>query len=287
MPPKPPPRRVANNMRTRFVTVTMAAVLAAGLALVVTTATAQTPGYRAPRTKDGKPNLNGIWQALNTANWDIEAHPAGPEPGAGARCSRCRPCRARASSKAARFPTAPRRWPRRRRTAANRLKLDPEIKCYLPGVPRGMYQPFPFQIIQSPKHIMMVHEFAGAVRTVYMDNHIGGPGRQLDGLVEWALGRRNAGHRHHRLQRPELVRPRRQFPQRCAARRRTNHRAQSRDAHLRSDDRGSQSLHAALEDQHAALPAGGSRTRRSWNSGVWNSSKICSTGIYGSSPASD
>ena len=65
-------------MRARFATFTMAAVIAAALALVVTTATAQTPAYRAPRTADGKPNLNGIWQALTTAYWDIEAHPAGP-----------------------------------------------------------------------------------------------------------------------------------------------------------------------------------------------------------------
>ena len=39
---------------------------------------AQTPAYRAPRTPDGKPDLNGIWQALNEANYDIEMHSARP-----------------------------------------------------------------------------------------------------------------------------------------------------------------------------------------------------------------
>jgi len=48
-----------------------------GLWLAVATVTGQAP-YRAPRTGDGKANLNGIWQALNTANWDIETHSAAP-----------------------------------------------------------------------------------------------------------------------------------------------------------------------------------------------------------------
>ena len=146
-------------MRTRFVTVTMAAVLAAGLALVVTTATAQTPGYRAPRTKDGKPNLNGIWQALNTANWDIEAHPAGPSPARDLGAAGAVPAGLGVVEGGA-LPYRPEALAKKKENAANRLKLDPEIKCYLPGVPRGMYQPFPIQIIQSPKHIMIVHEFA-------------------------------------------------------------------------------------------------------------------------------
>jgi hypothetical protein len=40
---------------------------------------AQTPAYRAPRL-GGHPDLNGIWQAMNTANWDLLDHPAQPAP---------------------------------------------------------------------------------------------------------------------------------------------------------------------------------------------------------------
>src|SRR5215467_9947147 len=64
-------------MRTRFIS---SIIVAVALFLGVTAALPQTPAYRAPRTKDGKPNLSGVWQAVNEANWDIEAHSAAPGP---------------------------------------------------------------------------------------------------------------------------------------------------------------------------------------------------------------
>jgi hypothetical protein len=65
------------------------------------------------------------------------------------------------------------------------MELDPEVKCYLPGVPRAMYMPYPFQIVQSPKHVMMAFEFAGALRTVYMDEHKPEP---ADSWMGWSNG---------------------------------------------------------------------------------------------------
>ena len=134
------------------------------------------------------------------------------------------PCpAASASSKAARFPTSRRRWRRRRRTSRSGWSSIPEIKCYLPGVPRAMYMPYPFQIIQSQKHIMIDPR----VRRRRADDLHGrsdrGAGRQLDGMVERQVGRRNAGRRHEGLQRHGVVRPRGQLPQRRAARRRALH----------------------------------------------------------------
>ena len=46
--------------------------------------------------------------------------------------------------------------------------------------------PFPFQIVQSRKHIMMVHEYAGAVRTIYMENQTEAP---ADSWMGWSNGR--------------------------------------------------------------------------------------------------
>src|SRR5204862_7284804 len=123
-------------------------------------AAAAAPAYRAPRTGDGKPNLNGLWQAMNQANWNLEPHGAaeGPfwqlgaefaiPPGMGV-------------VDGGTIPYKPEALAKKKANFANRMNLDPEIKCYLPGVPRAMYMPYPFQIIQSTEHIMMVFEYAG------------------------------------------------------------------------------------------------------------------------------
>jgi hypothetical protein len=159
-----------------------AAMVIAGAGLIA--AAAQAPAYRAPRTADGTPDLNGIWQALNTANWNIEAHPAGPslvrELGAIAAVPGGLGVVAGGE-----LPYRPEALAKRNENLANRLTLDPEIKCYLPGVPRATYMPHPFQIIQSRQHIMLVHEFAGAVRTVYMENHTEAP---ADSWMGWSNG---------------------------------------------------------------------------------------------------
>jgi hypothetical protein len=136
----------------------------------MTTAAGQSSEYRAPRTAGGNPDLNGIWQAINAANWDIEPHAAGPSMARELGAVSAVPAGLGVVDGGT-IPYRPEARARRDANFANRLELDPEIKCYLPGVPRATYMPFPFQIIQSPGHIMMVHEYAGAVRTIYMDNH--------------------------------------------------------------------------------------------------------------------
>ena len=84
------------------------------------------------------------------------------------------------------IPYRPEALEQRGANFANQLTLDPEVKCYLPGVPRATYMPFPFQIVQSSEHIMLLHEFAGAVRTIYMTDHIDAP---ADSWMGWSNGR--------------------------------------------------------------------------------------------------
>jgi hypothetical protein len=160
---------------------TALAVAAAGVIPVA----GQAPAYRASRTADGKPNLNGIWQTINEADWDIEGHSAAPGrvlalgaedavvPGLGIVTDGPLPyLPAAAATKKTNFD--------------KRLTADPEIKCYLPGVPRAMYIAQPFQIIQSTKTIMMAFQYAGAVRTIYMADQTPAP---ADSWMGWSNGR--------------------------------------------------------------------------------------------------
>ena len=75
---------------------------------------------------------------------------------------------------------------KKKENAANWLKLDPEIKCYMPGVPRATYMPYPFQIVQTPSHILMAYEFASASRTIYMNSKDESP---ADTWMGWSRGR--------------------------------------------------------------------------------------------------
>jgi hypothetical protein len=163
-------------------------IAAAGMAFISLSAipaAAQAPAYRAPRTADGKPNLNGIWQALNTANFDLQGHAASAgalfqlgaagavPPGLGVVDGE-------------EIPYLPAALAQKKQNFANRMMLDPEMKCYMPGVPRATYQGLPFQIIQSQKTIMLAYEFAGAVRVVNMEAPTKAP---ADSWMGWSNGR--------------------------------------------------------------------------------------------------
>src|SRR5438046_10634442 len=126
--------------------------MVAALCRAVTPVSGQAPSYRAPRTGDGKPNLNGIWQALNSAYWDIEAHSAAPGLVRELGASNAVPG-GMGVVEGGELPYKPEALAKKKENARNRLTLDPEIRCYLPGVPRATYMPHPFQLVQRPKPI--------------------------------------------------------------------------------------------------------------------------------------
>ncbi len=139
-----------------------------------------------PRTPNHTPDLSGVWQALNTANWDLQAHgaEAGPDPAIGA-ISAVAP--GPGVVEGGEIPYLPAAAAQRAQNHKDRWKADPEIKCYMPGVPRANYMPYPFQIIQGSDTIMISYEFADAVRMIYLKDP--GPRRPT---VGWD-GRRGIG----------------------------------------------------------------------------------------------
>ena len=171
-----------NRLKTPILVIATAAFVSV-LWLVVSPTAGQAPAFQVPRLEGtSSPDLNGVWQALNTANWDLEAHAA-------------RPGLATVPGPSGDVPAAPvlalgavagipggmgvvddgeipyQSWAftQRQENFENALIRDPEVKCFLPGVPRATYLPYPFQIVQGTNKILIVYEFASASRTVHMD----------------------------------------------------------------------------------------------------------------------
>ena len=154
---------VKNVLKSRLYT-----LLAAPLLVMLSIISVSAESDLVPRTADEKPDFNGIWQAIGSAHWDVEPHAADFSPlvelgaigaipaGLGIVQGGDIPYTSQARAKA-------------QENRADWLSLDPVVKCYMPGVPRATYLPFPFQIIQSPEHVVMAYEFASASRIVYMD----------------------------------------------------------------------------------------------------------------------
>src|SRR5687767_10322412 len=146
----------------KFALTAAALVVAAGAAAMAQTA-------QIPRTKDGKPNFTGVWQVMNTANWDVQAHPArmGPVVALGAAFSIPGGIGVVDGDE---IPYQPAALKQKQENQANWLTRDPEIKCYMPGIPRATYMPYPFQIVQSTSTVLMAYEYASASRVVRLNS---------------------------------------------------------------------------------------------------------------------
>jgi len=157
--------------------------LAAVLGIAASIAMGQSVGpVRAARVA-GHPNLNGIWQAMNTANWDLEDHAARPlvgQPGfLPGSTVLAAPVLALGSMgwmpggkgvvEGGTIPYQPWAAERRKENQANWIDRDPELKCFQPGIPRAMYMPYPFEIVQSGSKIQMIYEFENAQRTIHLN----------------------------------------------------------------------------------------------------------------------
>lgn len=157
-------------MRTCQSIVALVVVIgAAALDPAISRAAAQ--GQAIPRTADGRPDLSGIWQVMNTANWNILPHAASADGPGGLGVV-----------VGGELPYLPAALPKKQENYRNRTAADTDVKCLLPGVPRVMYEPYPFQIFQTPTVVRMLFEFGHATRNIYMNSpHPEGP-------IEWRMG---------------------------------------------------------------------------------------------------
>jgi hypothetical protein len=139
---------------------------------VPTLAAAQPSGPAFPRAADGHPDFSGIWQVMNTANFDIQDHSAQKGVPAG-----------QGVVEGNEIPYTPAALAKKMENYKNRATADPESKCYLPGVPRITYMPFPFQILQTSGQVTILYEYVHAIRYIYTNGTPHPPGP-----IEWWLG---------------------------------------------------------------------------------------------------
>ena len=183
-------------MRNRFrASMIATALAAAAVSAVISVSVTRTVGQasRPARTVDGKPNFSGIWQANNEAHWDLQAHEAragavmqqGVYPYAYAQVPAA-PVLALGAAGGVpgsigvvqgdgQIPYTPAAAAIKKENGEHWIDRDPELKCYLPGIPRAMYMPHPFQIVQSTNKINMAFPFTTTARMIHLDKVEGPP----------------------------------------------------------------------------------------------------------------
>jgi hypothetical protein len=128
-------------------------------------------GDALPRMADGRPDFRGMWQTMSSAVWNLEDHNAelGVPAGESVVVEGTIPYLASA-------------LPQRQRNYENRLAEDPEANCYMVGVPRITYLPYPFQIMQTPDQVTILYEYVHIFRNIYIgSDHPPGP-------IQWWMG---------------------------------------------------------------------------------------------------
>jgi hypothetical protein len=182
-------------MPYRFAAYVLAGAIGAAVSAIISVSIAHPAGQalRPARMPDGKPNLSGLWQVANEANWDLQAHearagavvqqgiypyeyatvPAAPVLALGAAGGV--PGSIGVVEGDGEIPYKLEAAAVKKENAAHWIDRDPELKCYLPGVPRATYMPYPFQIVQSTNKIHVAYEFSNASRTINLDKVEGPP----------------------------------------------------------------------------------------------------------------
>jgi len=194
-------RKTSTQLLTAVV---ILAVITAVLLMTSRTTESQGNSAAAPgaisRTAAGRPDFSGIWQANSSANWDLLSHDARPIVAQRGVYDGVPVLAAPVVALGAigwvpadlgvvdgdEIPYQPWAAARQKDNLANWLDRDPEIRCYLPGVPRAMYMPYKFQIIQGSTKVMMAFEFRNADRTIHLDEVVPYPG---DAFMGHSVGR--------------------------------------------------------------------------------------------------
>jgi len=160
-------------------------VLPAAAALVAVAFATVAVGQDQPERIEGHPNLNGVWQAIGTAYWNVEGHSAEATEFWQLGAMGAIPA-GQSIIDSGNIPYQPAALAKREENRAGWPANDPEAKCYQPGIPRATYMPYPFRIVQGVGDILFAYEYASANREVHMDEFVASP---IDSYMGWSNGR--------------------------------------------------------------------------------------------------
>ena len=140
----------------------------------------------APVVSSDPPDLSGIWQTMNTASWNLEGHIASKMPVTNILGALGGIPAGMSVVEGGEIPYLPEALEKRDQNRSDWTNLDPVAKCYIPGVPRSTYMPWPFQILQTDTEIFIAYEFGSNSRTIFMDR----PGTEapLPSWMGYSLG---------------------------------------------------------------------------------------------------
>jgi hypothetical protein len=165
--------------------IALAAQVLAWLAAAAASPAFAEPLEKFPRSADGHPDLSGVWQAMNTAHWNLEPH-VSHEPAVTALGAQFAVPPGQGVVDGGKIPYLPEAVAQRDRNFANRVTDDPEGKCYMGGVPRSTYMPYPFQIFQNVSDVVIVYQFATGMRRIFVNGKEEAP---LDSWMGWSNAR--------------------------------------------------------------------------------------------------
>jgi len=137
--------------------------------------------------ESGPPDLSGIWQVMNSASWNLEGHAASKMPVTTILGALGGIPAGMSVVEGTTIPYLSDALEQRDSNRADWNNLDPVAKCYIPGVPRATYMPWPFQILQTDSEIFIAYEFGSQTRSIFMDR----PGTEapLPSWMGYSLGR--------------------------------------------------------------------------------------------------
>jgi len=141
----------------------------------------------AASTSSSPPDLSGIWQAVNTAHWNLQGHTAKKMPVTGVLGAYGAMLAGSSVVLGGEIPYRAEALAKREANEADWANLDPAAKCHIPGIPRLTYMPAPLQILQTDTEIFIAYEWGSNSRSIFMDRP--GTSAPLPSWIGYSLGR--------------------------------------------------------------------------------------------------